>query len=146
MIAAMMPSLMVFLCMFILDMSQDDETLPNFIKRKHPKKGEGKKQGASKVQDKIHCLLDKVLNLMVWPQSQVKLTRSRYHVHCWHSNLSVEINYPTTLPASIVIILFSEMLSFSHKIFLKKKLWREKILKLQEYFVCWNENFKKWLL
>jgi hypothetical protein len=55
---------------------------------------------------------------MVWPQSQVKLTRSRYHVHCWHSNLSVEINYPTTLPASILNIYFSEMLSFSHKIFL----------------------------
>jgi hypothetical protein len=27
---------------------------------------------------------------------------------------SVEINYPATLPASTLIILFSEMLSFSH--------------------------------
>jgi hypothetical protein len=47
----MMPSLMLFFSMFILDMSHDDETLPNFIKRKHPKKGEKIKQGASKVQD-----------------------------------------------------------------------------------------------
>jgi hypothetical protein len=63
----------------------------------------------------IHCLLDKVLlNLMVWPHSQDKLGTSRNHVHCWQSNLSVEINYPATLPASTIIILFSEMLSFSH--------------------------------
>jgi hypothetical protein len=39
----MMPSLMLFLCLFILGMSHDDETLWNFIKRKHPKKGEEKK-------------------------------------------------------------------------------------------------------
>jgi hypothetical protein len=31
--------------------SKDDETLPNFIKRKYPRKGEKKKQGArTKVQ------------------------------------------------------------------------------------------------
>jgi hypothetical protein len=32
-------------------LKDNDETLPNFIKRKHPRKGEKKKQGAStKVQ------------------------------------------------------------------------------------------------
>jgi hypothetical protein len=37
--------------------AQDDETLPNFIKRKHPRKGEKKKQGAgTKVQAKAQEL------------------------------------------------------------------------------------------
>jgi hypothetical protein len=50
--------------MFMLNMSHDDETLPNVIKRKHPKKGREKKnKGQGKF--KSHCLLDKVLNLMV---------------------------------------------------------------------------------
>jgi hypothetical protein len=37
-------TLMLFLCMFILNMSHDEETLPNVIKRKHTKKGRGKQK------------------------------------------------------------------------------------------------------
>jgi hypothetical protein len=45
---------MLFLSMFILNMSHDDETLPNVIKRKLAKKGrEKEKQGARKVQDPL---------------------------------------------------------------------------------------------
>ncbi len=47
-------TLMLFLSMFILNMSHDDETLPNVIKRKLAKKGrEKEKQGARKVQDPL---------------------------------------------------------------------------------------------
>jgi len=45
---------MLFLSMFILNMSHDDETLPNRYKKESTqKKGEKKKQGARKVQDPL---------------------------------------------------------------------------------------------
>jgi len=97
---------------------QYESPCQTLIKKKAPKERERTKtKGQGKF--KIHCLLDKVFNLMIWHQSQVKITSSRWEVDimfiCWQSNLSVEMNYPTTLAASILLILFSEMMSFSPK-------------------------------
>ncbi len=61
---------------------------------------------------------------------------------CWKSIAS---KYHNKLAALTLIILFSEMLKLSkNKIKFPMKiipLWR-KVLNLQEYSVCWNENFK----
>jgi hypothetical protein len=48
----------------------------------------------------------------------------------------------STLAASTVIILFSEMLEFSTKNIQRTQISEGKILDLQEYFICKNEDSK----
>jgi hypothetical protein len=50
-------TLMLFLCMFILNMSHDDETLPNVIKRKHTKKGRGNQKNKGQGKFKIRSIV-----------------------------------------------------------------------------------------
>jgi hypothetical protein len=52
----------------------------------------------------------------------------------------LKIQYPTTLAASILIILFSEMLKFS--VFLKTKKFLNENIEFQEYSIHQNEKFK----
>jgi hypothetical protein len=48
----------------------------------------------------------------------------------------------STLAASTVIILFSEMMEFSTKNIQRTQISEGKILDLQEYFICKNEYSK----
>jgi hypothetical protein len=67
------------------------------------------------------------------PQSTTHSSHITHLSNTYHSNFA----------ASTLIILFSEMLKFSDFFFFWKNkiLWR-KIWNLQEYFICWNENFQ----
>ncbi len=60
---------------------------------------------------------------------------------CILASTRLSNTYHSTFAASIQIILFSKMLKLS-EFFLKEQILWRKILNIQEYFICWSENFK----